>query len=305
MIEQTTCSSRRAFLKNGSIVLAGAAFGDLAGCAALRTDTRTRSRQRIALISDVHYAERDPVGTRHYRLSLEKMKTAAAALGWTSPHLGVQLGDFIDSGQGAEDEMEHARRISAAFSTLGCQVHHVLGNHDLGALSKPEFMSIVGKARSWYSIDRPGAHLVILDACFRADGVAYERGNFHWQDTAIPPDELDWLAADLEAADRPVIVFTHQRLDDTASHSVVNASEVRQVLERSGKVLAVIQGHSHRNAYVETNGIHYVVLRAMVDEPALGNNAYALLHVYDDGLLRIDGFGHQASHTLRRLPQPS
>ena len=54
MIEQTTCSSRRAFLKNGSIVLAGAAFGDLAGCAALRTDTRTRSRQLIALISDVH-----------------------------------------------------------------------------------------------------------------------------------------------------------------------------------------------------------------------------------------------------------
>jgi hypothetical protein len=57
------------------------------------------------------------------------------------------------------------------------------------------------------------------------------------------------LTADLRATDRRTIVFVHQGLDVSDDHGVKNAPEVRRVLESTGRVLAVFQGHSHENDY--------------------------------------------------------
>ena len=73
----------------------------------------------------------------------------------------------------------------------------------------------------------------------------------------FPAEEVDWLTADLKATDKKVVVFAHQRLDVANDYGVKNAAEVRKVLEGSGKVLAVFQGHSHKNDYKEIGGIHY------------------------------------------------
>ena len=62
-----------------------------------------------------------------------------------------------------------------------------------------------------------------------------------------------------------VIVFAHQRLDVSNNHGVKTNSQVRSVLESSGKVLAVFQGHSHQNDVNEIGGIHYCTLVAMVE----------------------------------------
>lgn len=72
----------------------------------------------------------------------------------------------------------------------------------------------------------------------------------------VPADQVEWLAADLEAARGKAIVFIHQRLDVSNSYGVKNAAQVRKVLEDSGKVLAVFQGHSHENNLKDINGIH-------------------------------------------------
>ena len=53
-------------------------------------------------------------------------------------------------------------------------------------------------------------------------------------------------------------MFAHQRLDVTNDYCIKNATDVRKVLEASGKVLAVFQGHNHKNDYNEIGGIHYM-----------------------------------------------
>jgi alkaline phosphatase len=136
----------------------------------------------------------------------------------------------------------------------------VLGNHCVDTLTKDEFLGGVGQARSFYSFDREGVHFVVLDACYRADGEPYGRRNFTWTDANVPPAELEWLEADLQASTGAAIVFAHQRLDVATDHGVRNGAAVRQVLERSGRVVAVLQGHNHQNDYREINGIHYAAL---------------------------------------------
>lgn len=261
---------------------------------------------RIGLIADVHYADKKPVGTRHYRDSIEKMRRAVAKLNDSGVDLAIELGDLIDAAGGTvEAEIGYLKRIEAEFAELKkVDRHYVLGNHCVHTLTKAEFIeNCAAKDRcsakqTHYSFDAGGFHLVVLDSCYRSDGEPYRRANFDWRDTNIPKAELDWLETDLKKSGKPTIVFAHQRLDDTEYYTVKNAAAVRGVLESFGSVLAVFQGHSHKNAHVEVNGIHYCVVRGMVEGPGLENNGFAKLEVFRDGSMTVRGFAKQTGYRL-------
>jgi 3',5'-cyclic AMP phosphodiesterase CpdA len=175
----------------------------------------------------------------------------------------------------------------------------VLGNHCVDLLTKEEFRALTTAAPLPLAVDRGDWRLLFLDACFRADGTAYQRKNFTWTDTAIPADQLRWLEARLADGPPHALVFTHQRLDGSDdSHSVANHAEIRRVLVASGRVRAVVSGHSHQNDHRVLEGLPHLVLRAMVEGPGLDNNAFGQLHLHRDGRVRVEGHGRQASLTV-------
>jgi 3',5'-cyclic AMP phosphodiesterase CpdA len=145
-----------------------------------------------------------------------------------------------------------------------------------------------------------GFHFVVLDACYRSDGKSYARGNFKWTDTSIPDEQVNWLKADLKAATGKAVVFVHQRLDVKNDYGVKNADQVRKVLEESGKVLAVFQGHSHKNDLKDINGIHYCTLVAMVEGSGAENNGFSLMDIFDGGTIRLTGFRKQSSYDWKK-----
>lgn len=248
---------------------------------------------RIGLVTDLHFADKPPGGSRHYRDSVAKLAVAGQRFIQAKTDLVIELGDFIDSADSLEAEKGFLQRIQIEFSKLPGAHHHVLGNHCVSALTKPEFLEIVGRTRSYYSFDLNKIHFVILDACFRSDGVAYERNNFHWADSSVPQAELEWLRKDLQAAAGPVLVFVHQCLDVEPPYGVKNAPQVRQALEASGRVRAVFQGHDHAGSYRQIRGIHYCTLRAMVEGLGPENSAFAVVDVLPSKELCVNGFGKQ------------
>jgi alkaline phosphatase len=139
-------------------------------------------------------------------------------------------------------------------------------------------------------------HFVVLDSCFRSDGKPYGRKNSQWTDANIPGEELEWLSADLANTSHPVIVFVHQRLDVAGNHSVKNASQIRDVLEKSGRVLAVFQGHSHQNDYQEIAGIHYCTMAGMIEGTGAENNGYSIAQIHSKGRIEVTGFRRQKSY---------
>jgi len=282
---------RRAFLKNGSLFLAAAAIGPRQ----LLAEDRQPS-VRIGLLTDMHYADKPPGGSRHYRETLAKLEEAAKRFQQDQPAHIVELGDFIDAANSVELEKKYLKRINREFAALPGKKHYVLGNHCVDTLTKDEFLGEVGQKRSYYSFDAGGYHFVVLDACFRSDGVSYGRRNFQWTDPNIPTEEVEWLAADLKDADRNTIVFVHQRLDVSNSYGIKNAADVRKVLEESGNVIAVFQGHSHKNDLKEINGIHYCVHRAMVEGSGAANNGYSTMDLFADGSIRLTGFREQQDY---------
>ena len=151
-----------------------------------------------------------------------------------------------------------------------------------------------------YTFDRGGYHFVALDCCYRSDHQPYQRKNFVWTDSNIPPEELEWLKSDLKEAAKPTIVFTHQRLDVSNDHGVKNCVEVRKVLEDSSNVLAVFQGHSHKNELNQIQGIHYCTLQAMVEGAGPESSGYSSIEIDDQKTIRVAGFRKQANYSLER-----
>ncbi|TWT95743.1 metallophosphoesterase family protein [Neorhodopirellula pilleata] len=282
---------RRAFLENGTLVL---------GVASLSSSTLLADdeapRLKVGLVTDLHYAEKAPAGTRHYRETLAKLEEAARKFEQDKPSFLVELGDLIDAADSVEVEQRYLKTINRPFSAICQDRHYVLGNHCVDTLNKDEFLGGVEQAKSYYSFERGGFHFVVMDSCFRGDGEPYGRKNFHWTDANIPTHELEWLEADLEISDKPVIVFAHQRLDVSNHHGVKNNADVRKILQASDKVLAVFQGHSHQNDLKEIGGIHYCTLVAMVEGSGIENNGYSLMEIEPSGTIHLTGFRKQESY---------
>jgi alkaline phosphatase len=286
---------RRAFLKSGTLVLGATSL-----CSRKLFANYEAPRLRVGLITDLHYADKAPAGTRHYRETLAKLEEAAKQFEQDKPAFVVELGDLIDAADSVDVEQRYLKTINREFSAICKDRHYVLGNHCVDTLKKDEFLGGVEQENSYYSFDRSGFHFIVLDSCFRGDGEPYGRKNFQWTDANIPTAELEWLEVDLKANDKPVIVFAHQRLDVSNDHGVKNNANVRKILEASGRVLAVFQGHSHQNDLKEIDGIHYCTLVAMVEGSGAENNGYSLMEIEPNGIIHLTGFRKQKSHNWER-----
>jgi len=280
---------RRAFLKHGTLLLAAAQSR------ALLADDAEQAPLRFGLITDLHHADKPPAGTRYYRETLGKLAEAGKQFKRDKVAFLVELGDFIDAADTPEIELGYLERVNRDFKSIADDRHYVLGNHCVDMLTKEEFLGAIGRDKSYYSFDRGGWHFVVLDSCFRSDGQPYGRKSSDWKDANIPADQLEWLATDLVSSKQPTIIFAHQRLDEGGVHAVRNAAEVRRILEKSGHVQAVFQGHSHENAYQDIAGIHYCTLVAMIEGSGPDNNGYSTVTVSPNGDIQLTGFRNQKS----------
>lgn len=254
---------------------------------------------RFGMISDVHYADREQAGNRYYRQSLVKMREAIDQMNREKLDFAIELGDFkdMDATPNEVNTLKYLTDIESVFQQFNGPTYHVLGNHDMDSISKGQFLELVEntgipKSKSYYSLNLKGFHLVVLDGNFTTAGKPYDHGDFHWEDSLVPSEETTWLKDDLAQNKLPVFVFIHQMLDDSKNvkQAVRNAAEVRQILEQSGNVRCVFQGHVHEERYSLINGIHYYSVNAAVDGDGPENSAYMIVDVYKDGGLKIDGF---------------
>ena len=287
---------RRALLRNGALLLATGGLARIAEGGSIAACSAPKPALRFAMVTDLHFADKPPQGSRHYRETPVKLAEAAERFQQDSPAFLVELGDLIDAAESVEEELRYLEQINRELAAISDHRHYVLGNHCVATLTKDEFLRGVGQERSFKSFDVDGFHFIVLDSCFRADGEPYGRNNFEWTDPNIITQELEWLADDLEHTASPTFVFAHQRLDVGSPYGVKNAPRVRQLLEASGKVRAVFQGHSHKNDYRMLGGIHYVTLVAMVEGSGVEANGYTVVDLEDSGLIRVHGFRKQESY---------
>lgn len=241
------------------------------------------SRLTIGFVTDLHFGPK-----ASHEGKLRKLTHHAAELtrgvvramnGEVKPDLFVNLGDDIED-EGRELDLARYEECQRILRTANAELVNVAGNHDTIHLTRGDLTRIWGREGPlFYSFDRGGFHIVVLHTLERKD-----------IDVRIPHAQLEWLAGDLAKTELPVIVLMHhsaseQDLSDSfwfhgRAHLalVKERAELRALLEASGKVRVVFNGHVHRNHLDLIAGIPYVTFQSLIenlDDDAPGRPAAA------------------------------
>lgn len=214
-----------------------------------------------------------------------------------SSDLVVDLGDRISDVDRTTDE-KLIREIALWFSDISCPHFHLAGNHDLEKLTINENEKLLGFSLRSVSTDVNRFHLIFWNAGSKLD---------HQNGFSLLPEELVWLKEDLSRTELPTIIFTHIPLDNGSMkgnfyfekayphHACYKSEEgekIRDVIERSKKVILCVNGHAHWNAYHCIDGIHYITLPSLTETfPTYPKvcESWAKLSVGEDIHLRVFG----------------
>ena len=219
---------------------------------------------KIGLFSDPHYSSQELTGgNRRNNLSLGKMRAALDGFAAAGCDRVICLGDLTDTEDTKEKEISNMGEIAALFASYAMPIQVVMGNHDAYVFEQEEFYALLGGCEP-IDVHEGGVHLVFIDANYTAQGVKYTPHGFHWDDVGLP--DPDGLRDKLAALEGDVYCFTHQNIDPAIpaqDHRLANADAVCAILEDSGKVRAVYQGHYHWGNHSSRGGVEYVTLPAM------------------------------------------
>jgi 3',5'-cyclic-AMP phosphodiesterase len=175
----------------------------------------------------------------------------------------IQLGDFTQP-------QDYNASFMNVWNSFEWPAYHVLGNHDMdddtredtgGSYTRDETVAYYGMPSRYYSFDKQGFHFIVLDGNDVKDPP--QAGYPHY----ISAVQMAWLKEDLSMTGSPVIVFSHQSLEDP--DGVENAEQVRKILEEAkhesgeNKVIACFSGHHHIDFSTSINGIHYIQINSM------------------------------------------
>lgn len=316
---------RRLFLQTATglfaLPIAGGALAATATASQIELPPASELLVSYGLITDLHYARKPNSDTRkengefrNYTQSLYKLSQAVDLFNVRAVDFAIELGDFKDcrADGNREQTLEFLRRAEEGFARYIGPRYHVAGNHDFDLISYEDYLAETPNAgdangKSYYSFVKNGVKFIVLDACYNnPQGEHYNLGNLDWTVAYIPKEELSWLQKELSSGSQPIIVMTHQLLNDWDAGKMApkelfikNAKEVVQLIESSKRVLAVLCGHWHHGGYSYHNGIHYVVCHAMVEQP-LPHNSCAIVHVDRNQNIYFEGIYDQASHVMKK-----
>ena len=224
----------------------------------------------IGIITDLHFGPE----ARHEG-KLRKLTHHAAELtrdfiaemnDRVKPDLVVNLGDDIEDSTKEQDVARYGE-CQSILRGAKAPLINVAGNHDTVNITRDDLLKFWQRTgHLYYSFDQGGFHFAVLHTIERTD-----------IDIRLPAPQLEWLREDLRQTTLPVLVLMHhsaseQRLEDSMWFAgrehvalVKDRAELRRILEESGKVRAVFNGHVHRNNLDVIGGIPYVTFQSLIE----------------------------------------
>lgn len=220
---------------------------------------------KIGIFTDSHYSTQEiTCGKRFNSISLEKIRQAYDFFEFEKCDLAVCLGDLIDKEDCHKKETENLKAVAGVINKSPIKTVCLMGNHDAFAFTKAEFYEIL-KIPAPDNIEKDGKKLLFLDACYFKGGKHYMPGDTDWTDTFYPYSEE--LKKQIDEAAGDVYIFIHQNLDPNIreNHRLYNYEKINHILQISGKVKAVYQGHYHPGTKSRHNNIEYYTFPAMCE----------------------------------------
>jgi Icc protein len=268
---------------------------------------------RFAFVSDVHFGPNAYHAGKLRKLTHRAPELLASVVDQLNrverPELVINLGDSIEDANREADLAEYGRFVSVLRGS-SAPLLHVAGNHDQVNLGDDDLRGLWGhEGPLHYSRDVGGVHFAVLRTIEHKDVAIH-----------VPDEQLAWLEADLAACRAPAIVLMHHPASDMrlegnrwfehAPHicRIAERKRIRSIIERSGKVVAVFNGHVHWNHLDVIGGIPYITLQSMIenvddDAPGRPARAFAVCDL-DERRLLVRILGEETARYQFELARP-
>jgi 3',5'-cyclic AMP phosphodiesterase CpdA len=245
----------------------------------------------FGIVTDLHFGPEARFGGKLRKLTAQAPSLARAFARRmreeVRPDFVVCLGDAIEDESPAADRARYQDCL-AILREAGTDLVCVAGNHDRVHLAPEVLRTAWGSSAEgplYSSFDRGGVHFVVLYTHERKD-----------VEVTIDAAQLGWLEGDLAATTLPTVVLMHHsaaeqdlrgnRWFEGLPHLclVRERKRLRELLARSGRTLAVFNGHLHWNHLDVLDGIPYVTLQSLIenveeDAPGTAAAAHAVVRV--------------------------
>lgn len=200
------------------------------------------------------------------------------------PEFVISLGDSIEHDSNKKDK-KRFEYLLKTFEKLNCPSFFAAGNHDLINLSEEELKKILNKKELYYSFNKKNFHFVVLFSKTQKD-----------RSIAIPDKQKKWFEKDLKKTKKKTIVFVHHGLADQNLKGnpwfegrpknclISNRKEIREIINKSKKVIGVFNGHLHWDKKHTHKGIPYFTIQSLTEnegDKGLSSNAYAVIDIDD------------------------
>lgn len=239
----------------------------------------------IGLVTDLHFGPEASFGGKLRKLTARAPELLRAFVERMNrdirPDVVVNLGDDLED-ESRQADLARYGEVMAILRELEAPVLHVAGNHDTIHLAPVDILAMWGRppgSALYYATEIGGYRLIVLHTVEVKD-----------VSVTIDDAQIAWLEQELASSTEPVIVLMHHSAAD--QHLIGNRwfeglphiclvrqrAHLRSILEASGKVLAVFNGHLHWNHLDVIGQIPYVTLQSLienVEEDAPGRPAAA------------------------------
>ncbi len=213
----------------------------------------------FAVVGDTHIITKNDVGASPYPvndLATERSSLAIKKLKLLNPDFIIHIGDMVRPFPSLKSYHPACKKAKTMFSNLGCDLHFIPGNHDIG--DKPNSFApapIVSdyslkKYKSefgnyFYSFDNANCHFILLNSSLMNSHLIEEKNQFNW------------LINDLKSLKtNRVFVFLHYPLflaspDERAHYDNIEEPARGNLLKLFSKfnIEAVFSGHVHQFFY--------------------------------------------------------
>ena len=236
---------------------------------------------KFAQVSDVHFSTGN-VNTS-FKLTAESPKLLDDVVNQINeiPDISFVMftGDLID--KSFEKELQavlpHVDRLKHPW-------YFVFGNHDPcvgGYLTKKLYLEILSEhnkninaEKSYYSfVPRKGYKVIGLDSIIDTRVTA---------NGEIDSEQVKWLKQELDNSKKDIVlIFLHVPIIEpfpSEGHRLLNAGEIKSILESYKNPIAVFQGHYHANKITQHENVLYVSSPALVSYP----NAFRIITIRNE-----------------------
>jgi len=271
---------------------------------------------QFGVIADPQYADKDSLGKRHYRQSLQKLKNSIHDFNKQPLDFVVTLGDVIDT------DLKSFAKIMPIYENMRAPYRVVLGNHDFEVAEddKVKVLKVIKIKTPYHSEVVKGWRFIYLDSTDQSM-FRYPKGDLRYKEAkktlgkltkkklpqaqpwngGFGKKQMQWFKKELVAATKahqPVIIFNHNPVYPKNAHNLWNDEEVVQIISKNNHVVAYMNGHNHQGHYAEHEMCHYLNFKGMVESND-ASNAYAVVKCFTDRI-EVDGIGWEPDRNLTR-----